>query len=315
MILRALISTSFLSATTVLLHAEVDFRRQVLPILDKSCMDCHKAPAKDNSGKMQNPKGGLRLDGASFILKGGSDGSGVEPGDPDKSLIYQRVLLPPEHEDSMPPKGKGKPLTFSETEILKNWISEGANFGEWKGAGEAPAPAPAGGGAAKKSDDPLAAGVSVVPAEALQKVASLGGIAGPVALGSKLLRVEWVSGNSGITDKEAANLKALGPNITELDLSSTKITDETLKLIGTFTRLTRLDLSTTAITDAGLAQLGKLTNLESLNLHDTAISDAGIAALKPLRKLKKVYLWKTRVTESSAGDLQKSIPGSTIVIN
>src|SRR5262245_31759152 len=98
--------------------ADINFRTQVLPLIGK-CAECHNAPKKDASGKMVNPKAGLRMDAPSHLLKGGTGGPAVEPGDPDKSLIYQRVLLPPSHEDAMPPKGKGTPLTFPQTEILK----------------------------------------------------------------------------------------------------------------------------------------------------------------------------------------------------
>jgi hypothetical protein len=57
--------------------AAVNFRTQVWPILAKSCVDCHRAPHKDSAGKMVEPKGRLRLDGAGSIMKGGADGDAV----------------------------------------------------------------------------------------------------------------------------------------------------------------------------------------------------------------------------------------------
>ena len=295
--------------------AAVNFRTQVLPVLGKACAECHRAPAKDASGKVQNPKGGLRMDAPSHMLKGGSGGPGVEPGDPDKSLIYQRILLPPEHEDAMPPKGKGKPLTFAETELVKNWIIEGADFGDWKGSDANATAAVVPGAGPKRAADPLAAGVTEAPADVIKKVAGLGAVVGPVTTDSKLLRVEWVANASSVTDKEVEMLKPLGANITELDLSNTRITDASLAIIGTFTRLTRLSIGGTAVTDAGIASLKGLVNLDTLNAHSTQVSDAALSTLQSLRKLKRVYFWKSRVSADGAKTLQKSLPDSMVSVD
>lgn len=313
MILRTCILLS--AGFAVPASAEVNFRTQVLPLLGKACADCHKAPAKDSSGKMVNPKGGLRMDAPSHMLKGGSDGPGVEPGDPDKSLIYQRILLPQSHEDAMPPKGKGTPLTFTQTEIVKQWIVEGAKFGDWKGSDATVAAAAAPGSKVpKKTADPLSAGVTEAPAEVITKLGTLGAVVYPAGPDSKLLCVDWVATPGQVGDKEVELLKPLGPNITELDLSDTKITDAALAVIGTFPRLTKLNVSNTGVTDAGIASLKTLTNLDYLAAHSTAVSDASLESLKSLRKLKNVYLWKTRVSSGSAAELQKALPGSSVSV-
>ena len=294
--------------------AAVNFRTQVWPILSKQCVDCHRAPHKDTAGKVANPKGGLRLDGAGPIMKGGTDGDAVVAGDPDKSSIYQRILLPPDHEDVMPPKGKGKLLSFHESELIKQWIIEGAGFGDWVGAAD-------GGGVvaakkpATKSVDPLTAGAGPAPAAAQDAIRKLGSLVTPVTTDSPLLRVEWVSGASLVTDKEITALVQIGGNISELDLSDTKITDEALTTIGKFPRLAWLNLNNTAITDAGLAHLKTLTNLSYLNLHSTNISDTALASLTPLRKLRQIYLWKTRVTPANATKFAKTIPDLKVTLD
>lgn len=294
--------------------AAVNFRTQVWPILSKQCVDCHRAPYKDTAGKVANPKGGLRLDGAGPIMKGGTDGDAVVAGDPDKSSIYQRILLPPDHEDVMPPKGKGKLLSFDESELIKQWIIEGAGFGDWVGAAD-------GGGVvaakkpATKSVDPLTAGAGPAPAAAQDAIRKLGALVTPVTTDSPLLRVEWVSGASLVTDKEITALVQIGGNISELDLSDTKITDEALTTIGKFPRLAWLNLNNTAISDAGLAHLKTLTNLSYLNLHSTNISDTALASLTPLRKLRQIYLWKTRVTPANASKFAKTIPDLKVTLD
>jgi hypothetical protein len=294
--------------------AEVDFRKEIAPILAKVCLECHKAPAKDASGKMVNPKGNLRIDAPSHLLKGGSGGPAIEPGDPDKSPLYQRVILPQNDEDVMPPKGKGTPLTFKQTEALKNWILEGAKFGDWKGSDAAATVTPANKPGPKTAADPISANLTDPPADVMTKLNGMGAVVHPAAVGSKLVSVAWVSSTSQVGDKEVELMKPLANNISELDLSDTKITDAAMAVIGTFPRLTKLNISNTAITDTGIASLKGAPNLDFLAAHSTSISDSSLDVLKGMKKLKSVYLWKTRVTATSASTLQKALPGSTVSV-
>lgn len=97
----------------------VDFYKDVQPILEAKCYDCHQG------GKA---KGDLRLDEFAAALKGGeSDGPGITPGHATKSAIIARVTTSDE-DDFMPPKGK--PLTEQEVATLTSWINEGANWPE-----------------------------------------------------------------------------------------------------------------------------------------------------------------------------------------
>jgi Planctomycete cytochrome C len=294
-------------------RAEINFRTQVLPLLGKACAECHKAPVKSADGKMKNPKGGLRMDAPSFLLKGGSNGAAVEPGNPDKSSIYQRIMLPTNHEDFMPPKGDGAPLTFAQTEIIKNWILEGANFGDWKGSDAAATVIPRP-GAGPKTADPLSAGLTEPSVEAMKKLQSLGADVHLSQTDSKLVSVAFVQSTSQIGDKEMEFLRPLAANITDLDLSDTKVTDAAMQIAGTMPRLTKLNVSSTSVTDAGLAAIKGCVNLDTIIAHSTGISDGGLETLKGLKKLKRVFLWKTRVTSTSAADLQKALPGSTVSI-
>jgi mono/diheme cytochrome c family protein len=103
----------------------VDFERDVWPILQERCVTCH-GPL-DDFGK-------LRLDSKDRILKGGDRGKALVPGKPDQSLMYTRVILPAGDLDIMP--AEGDPLDEKQAEILRRWIAEGADFGDWT-AGEA----------------------------------------------------------------------------------------------------------------------------------------------------------------------------------
>ena len=112
-----------LAASSV--RAAVGFEKDLLPVLTKKCIDCHKAPYEEN-GKKKEPKAGLRLDASWAIIKGSENGPVLTPGAPDKSGLYEVVMLPKDDDGHMPPKGDD--LTPEEIKLLKTWIEEGANL-------------------------------------------------------------------------------------------------------------------------------------------------------------------------------------------
>src|SRR6266481_3991071 len=92
------------------------FELKVRPVLANSCYTCHASTAM----------GGLRLDSADGMLKGGSRGAAVIPGDPEKSLLVQAIRQTDE-KLKMPMGGK---LKDSEIEDLGSWIKAGAKWPE-----------------------------------------------------------------------------------------------------------------------------------------------------------------------------------------
>jgi Leucine rich repeat len=72
------------------------------------------------------------------------------------------------------------------------------------------------------------------------------------------------SGNGGLTDDDLALLEAF-PNLQQLTLSHTKISDAGLVHIKKLKQLEWLDLSQTRVTDAGLVHIEGLNKLETLN--------------------------------------------------
>jgi mono/diheme cytochrome c family protein len=110
-------------------HAEgVSFKDTILPIIKERCISCH-GPEKS--------KGELRLDSLEAINKGGENGPVIVAGKPEESTLYKLTVLPKDDPDIMP--AKGDTLTEEQTKAISAWITEGANFGDWKA--EAPAPA------------------------------------------------------------------------------------------------------------------------------------------------------------------------------
>ena len=117
--------------------AEIDFVKEVLPVLQDRCLKCHQYPYIDKkSGKLKKPKADLLLESAESIMKGAEDGPVVVPGEAKESSLYTLIALPEDDDDIMPPKGD--PLTPEQISAIKQWINDGADFGGWVGKTEAP---------------------------------------------------------------------------------------------------------------------------------------------------------------------------------
>src|SRR5687768_13329031 len=93
-----LVLTTGLAMATCQAQAQekVDFEKQIHPIFQKSCVECH-GPDKQ--------KAKLRLDSRETALKGGSSGPAIVPGKADESEVYKRIILPADHDDRMPSEG------------------------------------------------------------------------------------------------------------------------------------------------------------------------------------------------------------------
>lgn len=101
--------------------AEVDFLRDVRPILSTHCFKCH---GPDETTRKAN----LRLDLREEAIKPAKSGStAIVPGDVDQSELLKRILTTDE-EDLMPPPAAKIPLSAAQKETLRNWIAAGAEY-------------------------------------------------------------------------------------------------------------------------------------------------------------------------------------------
>lgn len=97
----------------------VDFEKDVWPILEDTCLDCHGPDKK---------KSEFRVDQRVSMLKGGDSGlAAMIPGKPEKSYLME-VIKGLDPDMVMPPKGD--PLDSEDIATLEQWIAEGA---EWPG--------------------------------------------------------------------------------------------------------------------------------------------------------------------------------------
>ena len=117
--------------------AELDFYRDVYPILKANCISCHNKTTT---------KAGLNMESPELMKKGGDTGPGLIPGKGAESLVV-RAAAHLDEDLLMPPKNNKSgavALTASEVELLKNWIDQGAKHSVQQGAASRVAAAAAG---------------------------------------------------------------------------------------------------------------------------------------------------------------------------
>jgi Protein of unknown function (DUF1549)/Protein of unknown function (DUF1553)/Planctomycete cytochrome C len=109
--------------------ARVDYEKQIRPVLEASCSECHSQDKR---------KGGLSLATYGDILDGGRDGAVVRPGNSAGSLLIHRVTG--ETEPQMPKDEL--PLDATQIALIRLWIDQGARATPTSAAAPAPWEAP-----------------------------------------------------------------------------------------------------------------------------------------------------------------------------
>ena len=93
--------------------------------------------------------------------------------------------------------------------------------------------------------------------------------------------------------------------LTRLSLSGTAITDDGLKHLKSLRRLRELDLSNTGVTDLGMQYVSCALELQVLNLSGTNITDSGVAQLRRLKELRHLDVSYTKLTERAVTYLRE----------
>lgn len=102
------------------------------------------------------------------------------------------------------------------------------------------------------------------------------------------------------TETTNADLETIAlkyPNLVELTLSETKITDVGLVSLTKLTKLRKIRISKTAITDAAAEVLAQIPTLEDIDVSQTNFGNKGLKALQPLAKLRRLNLYTTKITD------------------
>lgn len=109
-----------LASTMAADAAPLDFETDVLPILQRSCIQCH-GPEKQKSG--------YRLDNRDIAFAGGHSGvAAITAHDGAASQLVQRISQAEPSERMPPVDSTVPPLTTSEIALLTAWIDEGPHW-------------------------------------------------------------------------------------------------------------------------------------------------------------------------------------------
>lgn len=112
------LGTSAVSGAELAAAPQVDFHREVMPILSRHCARCH------TSGKHE---GGLSIENRQKLLTGGDSGPALVVGKSETSLLID-LVSGRDPERVMP--AEGRKLTADEIGTLRRWIDQGAPWEE-----------------------------------------------------------------------------------------------------------------------------------------------------------------------------------------
>jgi uncharacterized membrane protein len=273
------------------------FRDVIEPVFESKCISCHN-PDKT--------KGSLMLIDEKSVLKGGKDGKLFVAGQPQLSLLLQRIHLPEGEKKHMPPSGKPQ-LTADELNLLYLWIKENAEFKK------------------KVIDLPATDSLRVIAATFLKPAEETEEQYDFAAADEKLIKK--LNNNYRVIYEIARESPALGVNIynkknyqpkfleelsaikkqvVSLDLNKMPVKDAELKTIAQFENLRTLNLNFTDIAGNSLKELATLKYLKTLSLTGTKLSPQAINQISKLKSLTKVSLWDTGLTDAEISELQKS---------
>ena len=120
---RLLICASLSVSNVLAADGEIDFARDVRPILSNKCFQCH---GPDEGTR----EGNLRLDTHKGLFAEGTERKIIADGDPQGSELYLRVSTSDPDERMPPPDSEYATLTAEEIEAIRRWIEQGATWQE-----------------------------------------------------------------------------------------------------------------------------------------------------------------------------------------
>src|SRR2546430_8645365 len=95
---------------------QVQFNRDIRPILSESCYSCHGPDKNQRKAK-------LRLDVREVAI----EREAIVPGKPEQSKVVEHIFAT-DPDEIMPPPESRKKLTVAQKELLKKWIAAGAEY-------------------------------------------------------------------------------------------------------------------------------------------------------------------------------------------
>lgn len=285
------------TGTRLITDSTTFYEAAIQPVLNAKCISCHN-PRK--------AKGKLVLSSLAQVLQGGEHGPVWVAGAPEESRLMQRILLPLEHEEHMPPEGKAQ-LSSRELTLLELWIQRGADTTQpWT--------------ALPPSDSlRLLAGISTSPAAkkdygfdfaSADEVARLNTpyrTVQPVAANEPALAADFFL-RSAFNISMLDELHVVRDQLVHVNLTGMQIEDRDLERLAQFQHLEKVIVNNTAVGKEIPADFFKLQRLQSLAVSGTRATFSFLKQAAQLPALKEVFMWNTSVSAAEAAQLATDFP-------
>ncbi len=278
------------------------FAATIEPIMESKCYGCHNE---------KKAKGNLVLTSLESMMKGGENGALWKAQDPAHSLIVERLLLPIDHDDHMPPKDKAQ-LSEEEISFISLWIGAGADTDvRLKDVAQ---------------DDTLGKLASIIipryidvgqPQQkytfAFASPDKIRALSRPnrsvfqIARNEPAIQADFYLRET-FERKYLEELLDVKEQLIAVNLSKMPVKDGDLEVISKFRNLEVLNLNNTVITGAGLKSLTSLPKLRSLSLSGTDVSAGILRELAKVPTLEEVYVWNTPVSTDDVASLSQEFP-------
>lgn len=286
--------------TSVNLDSAYLYKDIIAPLLEQKCVQCHGS---------KKQKGKLRLDDPQFIRKGGKHGP-VALDSGKESELFERIHLPMDDEDHMPPKEKQQ-LTKSEIQVISFWLTTGPDFNSrlvsLSGADQLIPLLNKGSGSDNKSVQ-----VPMPDKNALASLTEAGVALSFLEQGNGLLRANFLNVDSARLHTAIGELPKLREQLVDLRLAGSRLTAADWASIAQLTSLEKLNLQETNTGDRDMKSLLPLASLGYLNLVGTQVTASGLKQISRLKSLRRVYVYKTAVTEADRKSIQDLFPSTTV---
>ncbi len=274
----------------------IDFDKQIVPILQAHCYECH------GNGKK---KGGVRLDDLARMTSERAGEWVVKAGDPGASLMVTNIELPADDDSSMPPEGARVPA--AEIALIRQWITQGARGGDAVSPGAL-------------SENRWSIPERTLTPDELQRIrretmtfAQRGIVVRPLASGSSNLEVDASLCSPQVSDGEVRAIVSLAGFLVRLNLAHGAITDLAGTAIVQLQQLRDLRLDHTAAGDEVAALVATMPHVRSINFVGTPLTDRGLSSLRELKSLRKLYLWSTQTTASGVTQFRSARPEVEVI--
>ncbi|WP_439474632.1 c-type cytochrome domain-containing protein [Algoriphagus formosus] len=281
-----------------LAEAEV-FEHLVRPILKSKCESCHQ------DGKV---KGELRMDIVEGLQKGGKSGPFVLAGDLDNSLLIQRINLPLEEEEHMPPKNKTQ-LTEEEMNILTAWVNSGASFDQK--VADLPEEHELFQFASNTFANKPEYDFDAVSDEKLEELNTFFRKVNPIYPESPALELSYF-GIAAFDPNSLSDLREISTQLISLNLDKMPLGNASLDFLNEFPNLEKLSLNFAELSQDQLERFPNIESLKELSLSGIQLSQAALERISGMKNLEKLFLWQTGLSAEQKAKLKAQLPKTEI---